>query len=81
MDGFYGGRTKTEFDGKLLQLDLKGALAIPYCTEDTKLGGDVKLAEVVWWDFVFPWLADDIFSGDGGGPSSGGGRTEGAGGK
>lgn len=67
MDGFYGGVTKTEFDGKLLSLDLKGALEIPYGMEDTTLGGHAKLGQVIWWDFIAPFVANNNFSGGEGG--------------
>ena len=81
-DSFYGGRSKMEFDGRILAGDFKGAIAIPYCTEKTKLGGHVKLGEIVWWDFVFPFVAKDIFSSGGGNNKGGitGGKNGGPGG-
>ena len=56
MDNFYGGRSKWVFDDRLLNLDLEGAINVPYCTSKTELGGHVGLSEIVWWDFVAPFI-------------------------
>jgi len=47
MDGIPGGVSKNAFDAYLLQGKFKKALKVPYCMEDTRLGGHVKTGEII----------------------------------
>jgi hypothetical protein len=71
IDGFYGGVTKTEFDGMLLSLKPEEALDLVYYMEDTTLGGHAKLGEVIFWDFIAPFVANNNLGNGGNGHHAG----------
>ena len=55
MDDVYGGVSKNTFDSELLKGKFKEAFRVPYCMEDTKTKGHIKLGGIIFSD-ILPWV-------------------------